>query len=654
MQSDTDNPLSGWMLYANDQTDYAPPTMANGMLGFVPARQPLQFEQVILNGVYDRFGSDNVSRILSGIQFANLDLQVDGVTLSSTPLVHDWRQSLNMKDAHLTTTFSFASKVQVEQTIYCLRHLPYSLLVCLTLTALDDVVVTIEHTLSIPAPLQPRDQKFCEYHEVPGTPIVTSTAASPTGRHHVSAAAAYLFDGDLPQLTHEIVSDREHRVRFTVELHRGTTYHVGLVGSLCTTAHFADPINEAERLTTFARFEGETRLIAKHIQAWARLWEGDIVIEGALDEQRAVRFALYNLYSFVRAESRSSVPPMGLSSTGYNGHIFWDCELWMLPPLLVLQPELARSALDYRFDRLAVARKRAGHFGFRGAMYPWESDDTGEECTPTWAVSGTYEHHITACVGIAFWNYYLVTGDQEWLRTQGYPVLEQVAHFWVSRVEQNAVGQYEINHVVGADEYTGVVDNNAFTNGAAIIALRYATLAAQTLGIEPDPQWCAIADNIVILTFENGTTQEYAGYDGQIIKQADVNLLAYPLNLITDEARIRQDLEYYEPRFDENAPAMSHSVLAVITARLGEAERAYELFKRAHQPNSKPPFGVLSETPYSNNPYFATAAGGMLQAVLFGFAGLAITEHGVQQQRPCLPPSWKSLTIKTVAPPARE
>jgi trehalose/maltose hydrolase-like predicted phosphorylase len=637
---------AGWALHASDRAAYAPPTMANGVLGLVLSQEPLQFQQVILGGVYDRFGDDDVARILSGIQVAGLDLMVNGRSLSSSDDLQDWRQTLNMREAHLTTAFIFASSVRVEQRVYVLRHMPHAVLVTLTLTALADVTVAVRHLLSAPAFLQPLAQRFRFYHETPGTPIVSSTALSPNGRHRISAAAAYLFPGDMPEITHEAISDHEHGTRIQVELKQGESYRFGVVGAICTTAHFDDPANEAERIAIFARFEGEERLIAKHKAAWHDLWESDIIIEGDLAAQRDVRFALYNLYSFLRAGARWSPSPMGLSSAGYNGHIFWDSELWMYPPLLALQPELARSMLDYRSDRMEAAQRKASNYGFQGVMFPWESDDTGEECTPTWAVSGAFEHHITACVAIAFWNYYLATGDKEWLRNYGYPMLEQIARFWVSRVEKNPAGRYEIKRVMGADEYTGVVDNNAFTNGAAITALRYASLAAQTLGREPDPQWRDIADKIVILEFEDGTTQEYEGYDGRVVKQADVNLLAYPLEIITEEARIRRDMAYYAPRFDENAPAMSHCVLSVLAARLGDCEQAHAYFKRSYQPNQKPPFGVLSETPFSNNPYFATAAGGMLQAVLFGFGGLAITEQGIVQRRSCLPPGWKSLTIK--------
>jgi trehalose/maltose hydrolase-like predicted phosphorylase len=135
-----------------------------------------------------------------------------------------------------------------------------------------------------------------------------------------------------------------------------------------------------------------------------------------------------------------------------------------------------------------------------------------------------------------------------------------------------------------------------------------------------------------------------------VVKQADANLLAYPLRVITDEARIRRDMAYYTSRFDEDAPAMTHSILATIAARLGDAEQASTYFEQSYQPNRKPPFGVLTETPFSDNPYFATAAGGMLQAVLFGFGGLRFTEEGLVQRAPCLPPTWTALTLKGVGP----
>jgi trehalose/maltose hydrolase-like predicted phosphorylase len=150
---------------------------------------------------------------------------------------------------------------------------------------------------------------------------------------------------------------------------------------------------------------------------------------------------------------------------------------------------------------------------------------------------------------------------------------------------------------------------------------------------------------------ENGVTREHASYKGEGIKQADVNLLSYPLKEITDPKQIKKDLEYYETRVpDEGTPAMTQGVFALLHARLGNAERAYHWFKEAYEPNLLPPFRVIAETKGGTNPYFATGAGGILQAMLMGFGGLEITAQGIRQIKSGLPPGWKSLTITGVGP----
>lgn len=340
---------------------------------------------------------------------------------------------------------------------------------------------------------------------------------------------------------------------------------------------------------------------------------------------------------------------MGLSlQTPYNGHIFWDTELWMFPPLLLFNQDIARSLVNYRFDRLPQAEQRAMNYGYDGAMFPWESDDTGEEATPPFALTGPFEHHISADIAIAFWNYFRVTKNRKWLQEKGFPVMRQIADFWVSRVTQNSDGSYSINNVVGANEFAPNVNDNAFTNGAAITALNYAIKASNTLGLTPKPEWKMVSDNIKILRFPDGTTKEHSDYSGEIIKQADVNLLSFPLAIINDEKSILKDLEYYEPKLSKEGPAMGKSIFAVLYARLGDADNAYRLFKESYVPNQQEPFGALSEVATSNYSYFVTGAGGMLQTILFGFAGLGFSDEGIVQKNPILPKEWKSLTIKGV------
>jgi trehalose/maltose hydrolase-like predicted phosphorylase len=320
----------------------------------------------------------------------------------------------------------------------------------------------------------------------------------------------------------------------------------------------------------------------------------------------------------------------------------------MYPPLLVLHPEIAKSILEYRFNRLTAAKKNAFSHGYQGAMFPWESSDEGTEDTPVWALTGPFQHHITGCVGWAFWKYYQVTKDKQWLRDRGYPVLKEVADFWASRVERKGLGKYEINNVIGANEWQENIDNNAFTNGMAITVLRYATQACKELGLIANPDWEHVAQNIPILKFPDGTTKENATYDGVEIKQADANLLAYPLDIVSEKSQIEKDLKYYEPRYSPNGPAMGHAVLATLYSRLGNPEKAYDIFVKSYKPNEVPPFGVISETAGGTNPYFATGAGGMLQSVIFGFGGLVINDLGIQQIKYKIPKKWSSLEIRGV------
>ncbi len=636
-----------------DPNNYYGVTVANGMIGIVSSPEPLKVKDVVLNGAYDTYGRGRVSNILKVFDFANMDLEVDGRRLGRADIT-GYAQTLDMQRAALTTTFSHAGKVDVTYTVLALRHLPHTAMIDVEIKARRDVEVTPHSVLSSPDVLR-EVKNFYHLIDRPHSliPLLTSVAQSPTGKHTVAASNSFIFEeprGQEPQLIHEEWDYGQHRLKFTKRLKAGTTYRFSVVGSVTSTAHTADPHNEAERLTIFAALEKHDRLLRRHQAAWQGLWESDILVEGEPEAQRATHFALYHLYSFARAGTAYSLSPMGLSGLGYNGHVFWDTELWMYPPLLLLHPDIARSLLEYRYQRLDAARANAASHGFRGAMFPWESADEGSEATPVWALTGPFQHHITGCVGFAFWKYYQVTKDKAWLRDRGYPVLKEVADFWASRAEKGADGKYHVINVVAADEYAENVDDNAFTNGIAKEVLGYANAAARELGLPENPEWQMVADGLVILKMADGTTREHATYNGEMIKQADANLLAYPLKVITDEATIRKDLAYYEARMDPKGPAMGAAVLSLLHARLGNPDKALDLFTKSYRPNEVPPFGVIAETAGGTNPYFATGAGGMLQVLLNGFGGLDVTPNGVIQLKTTLPRSWKSLTLKGIGP----
>ncbi len=651
----TNAAIDPWVISATstDPSNYYGVTVANGMIGIVSSPLPFQVKDVVLAGAYDLYGRGRVSNFLKSFNLLNMHFSVDGSNLSSKN-ISSMKQTLNMQRASFTTSFNYLDKAFITYTYYALRQLPFTVLMDISVQAKKDIEIEPASVLEAPEAL--RDvQNY--YNEIDRPHVVisllTSTARSPTGKLLMVASNTFLFTephGQEPRLIHEMWDNNMHLLKFKRKIKAGETYRFSIAGSSITSAHDEDPLNEAERLTIFAKLQGADRLISFHEKAWNDIWKSDIQISGDEQSQQDIHSMLYHLYSFTREGTSFSLSPMGLSGLGYNGHVFWDADLWMFPPLLVLHPEMAKSMIEYRYERLDAAKKNAFAHGYKGAMFPWESAASGVEETPVWALSGPFEHHITACVGLAAWNYYCVTQDKDWLREKGWPIISATADFWASRVERNGPGHYDINNVVAADEWAENIDNNAFTNGAAKVLLQHATEAAGILGIKADPDWMQVSDNIPILQM-NGVTKEYAQYKGEGIKQADVNLLAYPLKLITDPDQIKKDLVYYQSRVpNQGTPAMTQAVFALLYARLGQGDTAFHFFKEAYVPNLNPPFRVIAETKGGTNPYFATGAGGILQALLMGFGGLDIRSTGIVQVPSSLPSGWKKLTLTGIGP----
>ena len=629
-----------WVITARDTTsEYYAAAVANGEIGVTVGRELFSLGAVILGGAYESGTEDSVARILEGINPSGLSMSIDDRPTDLSG-IRPTIQRIDMRRAVHESRYRLDG-VSIVCRVRALRNMPYALMSEVEVTAERDVGMVFSNRHVVPSGFADtlRESRTVVCEDGSRLLLQRTSGSYNAGHDRIVASSTFLCGAGCEQVAPGVVK---------VALHRGERTSFALVGTVCTTAAFTDPWNESERQVIYAAREGVSRLIEAHDRLWTALWQGDIEIDGDSEAQRNVRFALFNLYGSIREGSRRSIPPMGLSARSfYNGHIFWDSEIWMYPALLVLHPELARQMLDYRVDGLDAARRRAYVHGFRGAMFPWEGDDRGEEATPTFALTGPLEHHITADIAIACWNYYCVTGDRSWLIRDGYPLMQETARFWCDRVSRNDDGSYSIHNVIGANEYAAGVTDNAFTNGAARRALEYAAAAAEVCGERPDPRWKEIAAGLRILRFPDGVTREHATYGGERIKQADVNLLGYPLGIVTERAALLRDLSYYESRIDpHNGPAMSWSVFAVQYARLGMVSEAETMFRRAYLPNLRPPFGTFAETATSGNPYFMTGAGGMLQAVLFGFGGLEITSAGLVQRSSVLPSSWKSLTVR--------
>ena len=427
---------------------------------------------------------------------------------------------------------------------------------------------------------------------------------------------------------------------------RGYTFH--LYTAVARTGRFEDPYRQARYQMKSALTIGARRLIAEHEDAWRKLWTADIKIEGDPEAQQVVHSCMFYLLQSTGKGMDWSIPPTGLSALAWNGHVFWDADIWMLPALLPQHPKFAKTIVDYRFKTLSGARMNAIRRGLSGVEYAWESARTGRE-----AIGRPFseERHITSDVAIAQWQYYLATGDKTWLRRFGYPVIRETANYWVSRVKYNqAKKRYEFLRVVPPDETAEIVDNSVYTNAAAKRDLEIAIETRRVLGKQSPYIWRKVA-GAMYLPFDkkNARYIEYDGYPGDKSKQADTELLIYPLGLAMPRKVVERTFDYYKVRVHPKGPAMSSSVHAVIAARLGRRDEAYAHFVKSYKPYLKGPFNMFNEKPsdFIDNTCFLTGAGGVLQAAIYGFGGLRYNETKIEAT-PILPKKWKRLTITGV------
>jgi trehalose/maltose hydrolase-like predicted phosphorylase len=415
----------------------------------------------------------------------------------------------------------------------------------------------------------------------------------------------------------------------------GQTYTITKYIGVESSQNVADTQTAAQTDAAGAATTGWTPLLEANQSAWASLWRGWIEVRGNRTLATDVNASEFYLWSSTRDGVDWSVSPAGLSSNGYDGHIFWDAETWMYPSLLAQHPDLAAGMDAYRFQRLSEAEQHATATGFGGARFPWESAlDGTEQIPPPTSVNseGLYEQHITADIALAQWQYYLVTGDRSWLAQQGWPVLSGAATFWASRATLGSDGKYHINGVTGPDEENPNVNDEVYTNVGAMRTLEDAVQAAQVLGISAPPSWSQIAANLAV-PVDNALNMhpEFAGYGNQLVKQADVTLLQYPWGYTMPSKLAQGDINFYVPRTDPGGPSMTDAVSLIDTAALGTAGCAsYVYTERSYQPFIRDVFHQFSETRTGGAFTFMTGIGGFLQEFLYGYSGMRWNTGNVQ------------------------
>ena len=484
----------------------------------------------------------------------------------------------------------------------------------------------------------------------------------------------------------------------TVPARKGESITVDKFVGIATSRDTGDPIGMAVSRT--GAVQSWESAFEAHKQAWDLEWNRcDIQIDGDDEAQVGVRFSMFQLLiAAPRNDNRVNIGAKTLSGFGYAGHCFWDTEIFMLPFFIYTAPDIARNLLDYRYQRLPAAREKARANGVDGAQFPWESADTGEEVTPTWVPhfgdrtrlvriwTGDIEIHISADIAYSAILYWRITDDEAWFVERGAEIVLDTAKFWTSRAEWNEPkNRYEFTDVIGPDEYHDHVDNNAYTNYLARWNLQKglevldwlnihnpgkADELTQRLGLDSVllARWQEVSSQIYIPARENGLIEQFDGYfqrqdvdlasleprsisaqvlfgiegcnETQVIKQPDVLMLQYILRGDFTDEQVRINYDYYTPRTDHTyGSSLGPSIQSIMACYVGKPEGAYEHFIRAIRAD------LLDVRGNAGDGIHGASAGGIWQAVLFGFAGLQVSQDGWKVQ-PKLPSHWKRLAFK--------
>ncbi|MEU7057084.1 glycosyl hydrolase family 65 protein [Streptomyces sp. NPDC046197] len=341
---------------------------------------------------------------------------------------------------------------------------------------------------------------------------------------------------------------------------------------------------------------------------WAR---ADVEVDGDEEIQQAVRFALFHvLQAGARAEQRA-IPAKGLTGSGYDGHAFWDTEMFVLPVLTYTSPDAVAEALRWRQNTLPAARERAAQLGLRGAAFPWRTIE-GQEGSAYWP-AGTAAFHVNADIAHAVVRYVAATGDEDFERDTGVELLVETARLWRSLGHHDHHGAFHIDGVTGPDEYSAIADDNTYTNlmakanllAAADVVERHPK-AAERLGADDEESatWRDAAEAMNIpYNPELGVHEQHAGftryqrwdfagtradqyplllhfpyfdlYRKQVVKQADLVLAMYTCGYEFDQEHISRNFAYYEPLTVRDS-SLSACVQAVIAAQAGHLRLAYD------------------------------------------------------------------------------
>ncbi|HXT36055.1 MAG TPA: glycosyl hydrolase family 65 protein, partial [Chloroflexota bacterium] len=473
--------------------------------------------------------------------------------------------------------------------------------------------------------------------------------------------------------------DQRLEQRFDIDLKQGQRARLTKYGSYFSSRDFpaGELLARTKATLETAGAAGFASLCSGQQEFLDQFWRrADVEIAGDDALQQGMHFNQFHLLQSVGRDGKTNIAAKGITGEGYEGHYFWDSEIYVFPFFLYTQPDVARKLLEYRYQGLEQARERAREMSHpKGALYPWRTIG-GEECS-AYFPAGTAQYHFNADIAYSIKQYLEATGDQSFLVPYGAEIVLETARIWIG-IGNYAGDRFTINDVTGPDEYTAIVNNNYYTNAMAKLHLEYAAELAETLRATRPDEFARLAQEIALEPDEpsdwrRAAEHMYLPYDAvlgihpqddsflvkkrwdfaatprdhyplllhyhplviyrhQVCKQAD---LVLALLLVGDQFTLeekKRDFDYYEAVTTHDS-SLSTCIFSIIASEIGYRDKAYSYFMATARMD-------LDNT-HGNSQYgvHTAAMAGSWLCVVYGFAGMRVS-HGALRFAPYLPDHW--------------
>lgn len=677
--------------------------LGNGYIGYRGTMEEFTAEQqvgLMINGLYDRVG-DKWREPVNAPNGLFTQLECDGrkLTLPQADII-EHEQSLDLKNGihRRKTVFRSGDK---RVTVHAERFVSHNdiHLICMKYTVSCSEKASFKLYTGIDGAVWDingphlKDIAFDANEQ-----FIKARAVSSEQEHEIIGFESVKLENTNAETS---INKSIREIAFNAEA--GIEYVLYKYYSIYTSLDCPEPETAAKACCNTALQTGYNELKQQNNAAFGSMWEHcNTGIEGDNEADFALRYSTYQLLILATGHSvKVSIPARGLSGQVYKGAVFWDTEMFMVPVFTLTMPEVARNLLLYRYHTLEGAKRKASEYGFKGAFYAWESQETGDDACSEFNVTDVFtgrpmrtyfrdkQIHVSADIVMAIWNYYNQTGDISIFANGAAEIMVECARFFYSVAYfKPDKDRYEILDVVGPDEYHERVNNNAFTNKMVGITMRYTDsvldllsrkmpefyheLDSRTGFTEELANWRKMADKLYIPSPspENGVIEQFDGYASledvsleelkqrklepteylgggnglasstKILKQADVVLMLNLFKKDYSKEIIRANWEYYEPR-TEHGSSLSACAYSMTAACIGKLDSAYEMFMKTATIDITGKSKQFIGPQYIGGTHPA-ANGGAWMSFVLGFAGLQISGNEVQLN-PALPEKWDSI-----------